>query len=74
MVDTLAALLQDGPVSLAVGRTRILVATGNNPPTEHESPWLASRLFDKGISAIVVHEVLDAQEISRLVGWLAATT
>ena len=74
MVDTLAALLQDGPVALAVGRTRILVATGNNPPTEHESPWLASRLFDKGISAIVVDEVLDAQEISRLVSWLAATT
>jgi (2Fe-2S) ferredoxin len=73
LVDTLAALLQDGPVSLAVGRTRILVASGSNPPTEHESPWLASRLFDKGISAIVVDEVLDAQEISRLVSWLAAT-
>ena len=74
LVDTLASLLLDGPVSLAVGRTRILVATGSNPPMEHESPWLASRLFDKKISAIAITEVLDAQEISRLVSWLAATT
>jgi hypothetical protein len=73
LVDTLASLLADGPVSFAIGRTRILVASGTNPPTEHESPWLATRLFDKGISAIVVEEVLDAQEISRLVAWLART-
>ena len=74
LVDTIASLLSEGPLSFAVGRTRILVASGENPPTEHESPWLATRLFDKGISAIVVHEVLDAQEISRLVTWLAATS
>jgi hypothetical protein len=74
LVDTIASLLSEGPVSFAVGRTRILMASGENPPTEHESPWLASRLFDKGISAIVVDEVLDAQEISRLVTWLAATS
>lgn len=74
LVDAIASLLSEGPVSFAVGRTRILVASGANPPTEHESPWLATRLFDKGISAIVVDEVLDAQEISRLVTWLAATS
>jgi hypothetical protein len=73
LVDALASLLQEGPVSLAVGRTRILVGSGSNPPTEHESPWLASRLFEKGLSAIVVDEVLDAQEVTRFVSWLAAT-
>ncbi len=71
LVDSLAALVADGPVSFAIGRTRILVATGANPPTEHESPWLAARLFDKGISAISVDEVVDAQEVSRLITWLA---
>ncbi len=74
LVDTLASLLSDGPVSFAVGRTRILMKSGENPPTEHESPWLASRLFDKGISAIVVEEVLDAQEISRFVSWLSGSS
>ena len=71
LVDTLAAMVADGPVSLAIGRTRILIAIGTNPPTEHESPWLAARLFDKGVSAIVVEEVIDVQEVFRLVGWLA---
>lgn len=70
-MDTLAALTADGAVSLAIGRTRILIASGTNPPTEHESPWLAARLFDKGISAIVVEEAIDAQEVFRLVCWLA---
>jgi hypothetical protein len=71
LVDSLAALVAEGPVSFAIGRTRILVASGANPPTEHESPWLATRLFDKGISAISVDEVVDAQDVSRLVTWLA---
>jgi hypothetical protein len=73
LVDTLAGLVAEGTVSFAIGRTRILVASGTNPPSEHESPWLATRLFDKGISAMVVDEVLDAQEIARLVTWLART-
>lgn len=73
LVDVLAAMVAGGSVSFAVGRTRILVACSDNPPTEHESPWLASRLFDKGISAVAVDEVIDAQEVSRLVSWLAGT-
>ncbi len=71
LVQALADFVGEGTVSLAIGRTRILVAVGSNPPTEHESPWLAARLFDKGISAIVIDEVIDAQDITRLIAWLA---
>ncbi len=73
LVEALATLVAGGSVSFAIGRTRILVACGSNPPTEHESPWLAARLFDKGTSAVAIDDVIDAQDVSRLVAWLAGT-
>jgi phage baseplate assembly protein W len=72
LADALADLLHDGPVSIAVGRTRLLVSGGGNPPTEHESPWLAARLFDREVAVLEISTEFDAAEASRLVSWLSS--
>jgi hypothetical protein len=64
-------LLAEGRVTIAVGRTRLLVASGVNPPSEHESRWIASRLFEKEIATLVIEPDFDAEEAAHFVAWLA---
>ncbi len=62
----------DGPVSIAAGRTRLLVAVGDAAPIEHESRWLAARLFDRTLSALAIEPDTDAAALGHLVSWLAS--
>lgn len=71
LVDALLELVADGPASLAIGRTRVIVSCQDEPPSEHESPWIAGRLFDRGVSAIALDGDIDAEEVARFVMWLA---
>jgi hypothetical protein len=71
LVEASRPLLAEGRLSVAVGRTRLLVASGVNPPTEHASRWLAARLFDKEIAMLTIEPDFDAEEASGLVTWLA---
>jgi hypothetical protein len=72
LLDALRALVADGPLTVAVGRTRLLVSGGDRPPTEHELPWLAARLFDRQIAAFTIDPQLDATALARLVAWLSS--
>ncbi|MGE0593074.1 MAG: hypothetical protein AB7G23_17045 [Vicinamibacterales bacterium] len=48
--EALHPLLVDGPVTMALGRTKVLVATATAPPAELEPMWFTARLFDRGVS------------------------
>jgi hypothetical protein len=74
LLDALRALVAEGPLTVAVGRTRLLVSGADRPPTEHELPWLAARLFDRQIAALTIDPQLDANALARLVSWLSNTT
>lgn len=71
LVEALAALVADGPVTIAIGRTRLLASGSGLPPVEHRSRWLAARLFERHLAVITVSPDLDAVDLERLVAWLA---
>ncbi len=73
LLDSLRALVADGALTIAVGRTRLLVSGGGSPPTEHELPWLAARLFDRQIAALTIEPQLDASALAQLVAWVSST-
>ncbi|NOT45795.1 MAG: hypothetical protein HOP14_14435 [Acidobacteria bacterium] len=70
--EALHPLLVDGPVTMALGRTKVLVATATAPPAELEPMWFTARLFDRGVSTLTFDRDFDPEEASRLVAWLAA--
>lgn len=73
LLEALQGLVADGPLTVAVGRTRLLVSGGDRPPTEHELPWLAARLFDRQVAALTIDPQLDATALAHLVAWLSNT-